>query len=103
MTKTVKRPELPDALRYLRQALGLTQEEVAFRIKVARQMLISWEAGQLFPTEEHFGLWKAVLIKELERVQIQPGEVRVGNRKYKVKIYAKGMKREQSQKKEEET
>ncbi|GEM_PF-4994965 len=93
MAKTVKKTELPDALRYLRQALGLTQEEVASQINVARQMLISWEAGRLFPTEEHFGLWKAVLMKELDRVQIQPGEVRVGHRKYKVKRYARDEKK----------
>jgi hypothetical protein len=43
-----------------------------------------------------------VLINELERVQIQPGEVEVGNRKYKVKIYAKDMKHQQSQKNEKE-
>jgi transcriptional regulator with XRE-family HTH domain len=83
------RPELPTALKYLRQALGLTQEEVASQIGVARQMLISWEAGDLFPTEEHFESWKRTLIQGLERVQIQPGEVRVGNRKYKVKRYAR--------------
>lgn len=89
MTRTVRKTDVPDALRYLRQALGLTQEEVASQIPIARQMLISWETGKLFPTDEHFALWKAVLVKELERVQIQPGEVKVGNRKYKVKRYAR--------------
>jgi transcriptional regulator with XRE-family HTH domain len=96
------RLELPTALKYLRQALNLSQEEVASQVDVARQMLISWEAGKLFPTKEHFQLWKRVLINELERVQIQPGEVEVGNRKYKVKIYAKDMKHQQSQKNEKE-
>jgi transcriptional regulator with XRE-family HTH domain len=89
MTKTVKRPELPTALRYLRQSLDLTQEKVASQVGVARQMLISWEAGQLFPTREHFALWKKVLIRELERVQLQDDKVRVGNKTYKVKIYAR--------------
>jgi hypothetical protein len=52
-------------------------------------MLISWEAGQAFPTEKHFKSWKAILIKELKRVQLRDGEVKVGNRKYKVKRYAR--------------
>jgi transcriptional regulator with XRE-family HTH domain len=85
----MKKTELPTALKYLRQGLNLTQEAVASQVGVARQMLISWEAGQLFPTREHFALWKKVLIRELESVQLQDDKVRVGNKTYRVKIYAR--------------
>lgn len=94
------RPELPTALKYLRQGLNLSQKEVAHKIKVARQMLISWEAGKLFPTTEHFKSWKGILIKELQRVQIQPGEVSVGKRKYKVKRYVRDEEKEEDREKE---
>jgi transcriptional regulator with XRE-family HTH domain len=87
------RPELPTALKYLRQSLNLSQEEVASQILVSRQMLMSWEAGKLFPTREHFALWKKVLIRELKRIQLQDDEMRVGNKIYKTKRYARDKKR----------
>jgi DNA-binding transcriptional regulator YiaG len=87
--KTEKKPELPAALKHLRQGLNLSQEEVANQIRVARQMLISWESGKAFPTREHFELWKSTLIEELQSFHLQDGEVKVGNKKYKTKIYAR--------------
>jgi len=87
--RTVKKPDFATGLKYLRLGLNLTQEEVASQVGVARQMLISWEAGQSFPTREHFELWKGILIKELERVQIRDEKATVGNRSYKVKRYAR--------------
>ena len=86
----MKKTKLSTALKYLRLGLNLSQEEVASHVRVSRQMLISWEGGQSFPTEEHFQLWKMVLIKELERVQIRDEEVKVHNKTYKTKTYGRG-------------
>jgi len=58
-----------EILKLARKALKLTQEEVAVRVGVTRQVICLWEVGKLWPTMEHYELWKEVIIKAIKELR----------------------------------
>ena len=49
----VDRLLLPDEARYLRKRLGLSQKELAERMRVVRETVAAWECGQKALSEQH--------------------------------------------------
>ena len=43
---------LGSLIRYKRQAMGLSQEQLAERLEVSRQAVAKWESGKGFPSAE---------------------------------------------------
>lgn len=42
-----------DQIRFLRESLGLSTQELASRVGVSKQAVSSWEAGHTRPTVDH--------------------------------------------------
>ena len=52
---------LNEVIRNRRRELGLTQQELATRVMVARQTVISWEKGDVIPEIANIGALEEVL------------------------------------------
>ena len=52
---------LPTLLRTIREALGLSQEMIAEKSGVTRQLVSRWECGHSLPSKEHLDSWLSVM------------------------------------------
>ena len=52
---------LPRLLRTIREALGLSQEMIAEKSGVTRQLVSRWECGHSLPSKEHLDNWLTVI------------------------------------------
>ncbi len=57
-----------EAIRGSRKIIGLTQEEVAFQLRVSAKTVARWEAGECLPSNKH---WYAYidLIRDQELIK----------------------------------
>ena len=60
---------LPVLLRWIREAVDLTQGQLARELEVSRQLVAQWESGKTTPT-------KGLLLRWLDRVLREIGSLR---------------------------
>ena len=63
----MKQQMIATILKRVRDAAGITQQQVADRAGVSRQMLNNWENSKGIPTLEHLQAWLDAVIAELKR------------------------------------
>ena len=61
-------------LKRIREALDLSQKDIATKVGVSRQMLNLWEGQRSFPSAEHYFKWRDTLLAELQRIKGEKGE-----------------------------
>jgi Helix-turn-helix. len=67
--EVIVRAELPKLMRAVREALGLSQQQLAKLSGISRQMISYYETADAIPSIETFNKWLGAITAEIKKLR----------------------------------